>query len=141
MSLTLFLLLGLSSSVLLSSDGEWQSGPDGSIQRHGKGSHVDGPESYTGDWLNDQMHGTGFFQFAAGATYKGSFVADQFHGKGVYVWADGASYDGGWREGKMHGQGKYADADGVTWSGEFFNGKYNTGKCFVPLRETASSRT
>ena len=128
------------SSVLFTPDGEWRSDASKQVMRHGHGTHTDGPEVYTGQWLDDRMHGAGSFTFAAGAFYEGNFEDDQFQGQGTYTWPDGAGYEGEWRENKMHGQGTYSDCDGVAWSGQFFNGKYNNGKVFVPLREPAKAK-
>jgi hypothetical protein len=34
--------------------------------RHGKGKYLNGPESYSGSWENDNMHGEGEYTFASG---------------------------------------------------------------------------
>lgn len=107
---------------------------DGKVVRHGVGTFVNGPESYEGQWENDQMHGRGVYHFATGARYEGEFQSNLFHGVGVYQWADGASYDGAWHASRMHGQGAYVDKDGVAWRGRFFNGKYDNGRVFHTLR-------
>ncbi|KAF0699604.1 Aste57867_9855 [Aphanomyces stellatus] len=104
------------------------------VMRHGVGTFVHGPETYSGTWVKDQMEGKGTYQFASGASFDGEFRSNVFSGNGEYRWSDGASYVGGWTNSKMHGQGCYKDKDGVEWRGTFFNGKYDNGRAFLTLR-------
>ncbi|KAE8897230.1 hypothetical protein PF005_g9434 [Phytophthora fragariae] len=106
----------------------------GKVVRQGHGSFWTGPEKYEGEWLHDQMHGHGVYNFATGAIYDGEFQGNAFHGVGGYRWADGAHYEGGWHFNKMHGEGLYVDKDGVQWRGRFLNGKYDNGRIFHTLR-------
>lgn len=73
---------------------------NGVKHRHGTGRHIDGPETYEGEWVDDMMHGKGSFHFASGAMYQGEWFENKFHGYGLYRWADGAVYTGEWREGR-----------------------------------------
>ena len=67
-------------------EGEYREGQDGKPVRHGKGTYVQGEERYTGDWVNDQMHGEGRYHFASSAVYEGNFQDNKFHGHGKYTW-------------------------------------------------------
>jgi hypothetical protein len=53
---------------------------------------VCGSYSYTGDWVNDEMHGQGRFTFASGASYQGCFENNRFQGVGRYTFSDGKLY-------------------------------------------------
>jgi hypothetical protein len=43
--------------------------------------------SYSGQWLNDKMHGHGKLVYSSGDTYVGEFENDRKVGVGKYVWA------------------------------------------------------
>eukprot|EP00606_Chrysophyceae_sp_TOSAG23-5_P001114 GSChrysophyteH2.ASY1.ANO1.1766.1 assembled CDS len=61
---------------------------------------------YTGQWLDDKMHGQGQMLQAEGAGYEGAFFnGDHWHGKGEYVCCDGRLYSGEFQWGKKHGMG------------------------------------
>lgn len=51
-----------------------------------------GSYSYTGDWVDDEMHGQGRFTFASGASYQGCFEHNKFSGEGNYTFPDGKQY-------------------------------------------------
>ncbi|CAK4067829.1 unnamed protein product [Aphanomyces euteiches] len=114
-------------------DGDYQSFNQ-VIMRHGKGTLINGPEKYTGEWSQDQMQGKGIYSFASGASFEGEFQNNMFSGHGEYRWSDGAMYSGEWVNSKMHGNGCYKDKDGVEWKGTFFNGKFDNGRAFLTLR-------
>jgi hypothetical protein len=115
-------------------EGEYSHIGEASKMRHGKGSYVNGPERYSGEWSGDKMNGQGTYEFASGAVYKGHFRQGMFDGEGTYRFADGASYTGMWHANKMHGSGEYMDAEKVKWAGEFFNGCFDSGRSFISLR-------
>lgn len=106
----------------------------GKVVRQGTGAFWNGAERYEGEWVQDQMHGRGVYNFATGATYDGEFQHNNFHGVGCYRWTDGAHYEGAWYCNRMHGDGLYVDKDGVEWRGRFVNGKYDNGRIFYTLR-------
>lgn len=54
-----------------------------------------GSYSYTGDWVDDEMHGQGKFTFASGAVYRGCFEHNKFQGQGSYTFPDGKQYEVG----------------------------------------------
>ena len=57
-------------------------------------------KKYTGQWLNNKMHGQGHMIYSDGNQYIGEFESDQKHGKGKLIWKDGREYDGDWVDGK-----------------------------------------
>lgn len=70
---------------------------DGVWRRYGKGTMRWGPgltESYTGDWLYDEKHGTGERIWGTGEVYKGTWSHDQMDGNGSFRWPDGSKYNG-----------------------------------------------
>lgn len=51
-------------------EGEWSTGSDGVMKRHGVGTYKSGDNEYVGDWKDDAMDGQGKFTFASGAIYE-----------------------------------------------------------------------
>jgi hypothetical protein len=96
--------------------------------RHGQGTYVNGSESYSGAWVNDQMSGEGEYTFGSGAVYRGTFKENLFEGVGTYTFPDGTTYTGSWKGNKMHGHGTHISADGLVTIGEFVNGIYRSGE-------------
>jgi hypothetical protein len=41
---------------------------------------------YTGEWLNNKMHGHGEFRWPDGRKYTGYYKDDKKHGHGVFEW-------------------------------------------------------
>lgn len=64
-------------------------------QRAPAGTFTCGGYSYTGDWVDDAMHGQGKFTFASGASYQGCFEHNKFSGQGTYTFPDGKQYQVG----------------------------------------------
>ncbi|KAF6255797.1 Presenilin-domain-containing protein [Scenedesmus sp. NREL 46B-D3] len=87
-----------------------------------KGTFKTGDYSYTGEWLDDEMHGQGKFSFASGACYEGCWEHNRYQGQGSYTFPDGTVYKGDWVFNVMHGQGSFADTEGHCWAGQFYNG-------------------
>merc|ERR1712166_1414374 len=87
-------------------DGQWQKGGElgEDFRRHGQGTHIDGEQSYEGQWCNDAMHGQGTFRYASNAVYEGLWAANHYEGEGKYSWPNGASYTGAWVASRMHGK-------------------------------------
>ena len=67
---------------------------------------MDGRE-YSGDWVDNNMHGFGIYTWKDGRRYEGEYIRDRKHGHGIYLWADGRKYDGQWVNGRQHGEGMY----------------------------------
>ena len=51
-------------------EGEWSTGTDGVMKRHGVGTYKSGDNEYVGEWKDDAMDGQGKFTFASGAVYE-----------------------------------------------------------------------
>jgi hypothetical protein len=108
-------------------EGQWSTGSDGIMKRHGVGTYKSGDNEYVGEWKDDAMDGQGKFTFASGAVYEvspsqrlptdgaaapaaanrdaccawqGAWANNQFMGEGKYEWADKTSYTGGWADNK-----------------------------------------
>lgn len=64
---------------------------------------------FYGEWLNNDMHGHGFYFYKDGIRYDGCFEHDKKGGYGTYMWTDGRIYSGWWHAGKQHGLGTYYD--------------------------------
>lgn len=88
-------------SILPITDGEYQHGSDGSLERNGYGVHTttDGAV-YEGEWKGDKMNGRGKLIHPSGAVYDGEFVNNQFHGQGKYTWKNNSFYEGQFNENK-----------------------------------------
>ncbi|CAM9496530.1 unnamed protein product [Chrysoparadoxa australica] len=114
-------------------EGQYIEDETGRRSMNGHGTYTDGPESYSGEWKDNKMHGIGKYCFATGATYEGQFDGNCFHGHGVYRFNNGAWYEGGWVQNKMHGAGCYVDHEKVMWEGRWVNGKYDNGRDHVLL--------
>ena len=114
-------------------EGDWVQ-IDNKRLRHGRGTYVDGSDTYEGEWHMDAIQGSGTYKYGSGAVYEGSWKQNEMCGEGTYKWVDGASYSGNWQGSKMHGKGQYTDPESVKWEGEFFNGKFFNGKAYVSLR-------
>ena len=80
--------------TMVCTDGQWQKGGElgEDFRRHGQGTHIDGEQSYEGQWCNDAMHGHGTFRYASNAVYEGLWANNQYEGEGKYSWPNGASY-------------------------------------------------
>ncbi|KAK2165156.1 hypothetical protein LSH36_54g07007 [Paralvinella palmiformis] len=101
-------------------DGEYMMSPGGSLERSGTGKHITSDGTvYTGQWVEDKMHGQGKIIFPSGATYEGIFVNNQFQGRGKYVFPNGSFYDGEFNENKLEGDGNFTDTESQIWSGTF----------------------
>ena len=68
-----------------------------------------------------------------GNEYTGNFVQNQMHGQGTMHFAGGDVYVGAWKEGQASGQGVYTFKDGETVTGSFALG-VSSGRCTVRYR-------
>ncbi|KAG7368407.1 TIR domain containing protein [Nitzschia inconspicua] len=95
-------------------------------KRTGTGTmfHRDG-SCYTGDWLNNKMHGKGQRTFANGDVYVGAYQHGQRCGGPdcKLKFANGDLYVGNWDSNYFHGFGRYYFADGTVLEGNFQRGK------------------
>jgi len=100
-----------------------------SLEIHGRGKLLFGPELYEGEWRHGQMT-KGKHVFASGAVYEGFFLHNAFHGEGKYSWADGREYEGLFSAGQMHGLGTYrsfTDTATATFEGISVDGQFQSG--------------
>ncbi|KAG5488359.1 uncharacterized protein JKF63_07954 [Porcisia hertigi] len=110
---------------------------DPPVFRHGHGVYTCPSFTYAGDWVEDEMHGSGRLVFTqSGNAYDGEFSHGYFSGQGSYQWSDGSVYCGQWRANRMHGEGVYTDVQGHVWKGRYYNG---TGPGLVRLYPTLES--
>lgn len=127
--------------------GQWK----GNV-KHGKGTlEVKGGDhsyTYSGDFVDDMMHGFGILKWPDGREYRGQFSEDKFDGDAIFVWADGRryvgqygndekngsgnltwpdgrKYEGNWKDGKRDGKGVYVNAKGASWEGYWFQDRPN----------------
>jgi hypothetical protein len=82
---------------------------------------ADGQEEYSGQWKNEQRHGTGVQYLAGICKYEGNWKEDLQHGQGSCEWVDGSRYEGEWKQGKRSGKGKFTTATGMKYEGEWLN--------------------
>jgi len=96
---------------------------------------------YTGQWVDDKMHGQGQLLQAEGAGYEGIFFNGYRQGLGreqygnvmgmLFICPAGhrhpgtgyCQYKGDWVRDHWHGDGEYACCDGRLYKGEFAHGK------------------
>ena len=71
--------------------GAWKSS-DGVKLRDGEGVYTNGPEEYSGQWVDDRMEGKGKHTYSSGASFEGELVDNKFEGIGTYRFPDGATY-------------------------------------------------
>ena len=96
---------------------------------HGQGQATLWPndeDTYSGEHVAGERHGTGTYHWADGRTYTGSFWKNQRHGQGSYRWPGGATYEGAYHRGVRTGYGRYIDAgNGISYVGDWKAGKYH----------------
>ena len=117
-------------------------------KRNGQGKYIDVSENveYDGEWLDDNVHGSGAIRntvngltfigqfkhnelsfgtmvWPNGSTYTGSFEKYEMHGNGKLEWPTGEGYEGEFTHGKITGYGIYTDPKGVVHKGDYVDGK------------------
>ncbi len=78
-----------------------------STRTHGITFHYntqDNGDHYDGEWLDDLMHGQGFYTYANGETYKGSYAFGKRDGIGKADYLDGSINQGLWKEDNFLGK-------------------------------------
>jgi hypothetical protein len=75
--------------------------------------------SYTGEWVKDQFHGSGEYLWADGRAYQGQFREDRIQGMGVARWPDGRTYEGEWVADHGDGRGIFTLSDTRVFEGLF----------------------
>ncbi|WP_416898066.1 MAG: peptidoglycan-binding protein [Minwuia sp.] len=142
-------------------DGKWyerdyHNGEMRDGKRNGWGTFVQvvGNETntYTGEWQDDERHGSGRLEYHDGRILEGMFRKGQFVGEASappqggqtaqskaippekdslanftgrrsVTFANGARYDGEFLNGRINGTGTMTYSDGVVYSGQWVNGK------------------
>jgi len=88
-------------------------------------------DKYTGDWVNQKMHGNGAYYYKNGDVYKGQFKNNKLEGIGTVVFHTGAKYTGNYFNNKANGEGTYFHTSGKVEKGLWINGVFegkNTNK-------------
>ena len=88
-------------------DGDLVSG-----KPNGKGKVTAAKYYCIGDFLNGELNGSGFCNYANGDRYEGEFRNDKFHGKGKIKYANGSRYEGEFRDDNLNGKGVFVQANG-----------------------------
>ena len=83
---------------------------------------------YSGEWLNNKMHGKGKMSFSGETQiqecYEGQFENSAYEGTGIYRYHHGQVYEGSYKKGQRHGKGTLRWAEGVAgYVGDWLNGK------------------
>lgn len=92
-------------------------------QKQGRGTLNIKDAEYTGDFLNDEMHGEGVMIWKNKKRYIGSWKKGLMHGKGEMIWPNGKSYKGDYKNGEKHGRGVMRWTNGRIYDGEWKHGK------------------
>ncbi|XP_056223734.1 MORN repeat-containing protein 2 [Seriola aureovittata] len=101
-------------------EGECSRSASGALMRSGVGKHTSADGIiYTGEWLQDKMHGRGTLQHPSGALYEGEFKDNMYHGTGTYTFPDGSTYKGHFSKNRLEGEGAFTNTEGLVWTGEF----------------------
>jgi len=79
--------------------------------------------TYTGGFLDSELHGKGVYIWPTGGHYSGQFKNGYYHGKGKEVWPDGSIYIGQYQNSMKHGKGIYIYPDGTKKKVIFKNDK------------------
>ena len=87
--------------------GDLKDGPTYGVKHgHGTLTFNDG-ETYTGQWVDDQMCGSGVYTDALEDTYDGQWKYNMRHGHGIHTYdAKCETYEGQWAYDKIDGTGK-----------------------------------
>ena len=120
-------------------EGEWSTGADGIMKRHGVGTYKSGDNEYVGEWKDDAMDGAGKFTFASGAVYEVCPRADarrrhgpqQLHRKPAANRGARCAWQGTWTNNQFMGEGKYEWADKTSYTGGWADNK--CASCCMPM--------
>jgi hypothetical protein len=87
-------------------------------------SYITG-STYTGQWLDNDMHGKGKFDYACGAYYRGNIVHNIKTGKGIFTWPTGNQYTGDFVNNELMGTGEMKYANGHRYVGAWERSRKN----------------
>ena len=101
--------------------GEWNDG-----KMEGSGKYVEeGNFEYYGNWKDNHPHGYGHLKFVNGDRYEGNFFNGLFHGKKAkFIYNDKSFYIGGFTFGNRQGYGEFHKS-GYVFKGEWVNNHMN----------------
>ena len=80
---------------------------------------------YQGEFMEGEMHGFGEHTFPSGEKYTGQFSDNLREGEGTLGLAKGGLYEGGFSRNKFHGKGRLITREGDEFNGEFVEGKFS----------------
>lgn len=89
--------------------------------------HFSDGTTYSGDFSDGKLNGTGEMYYANGDTYAGAYRDGVRSGYGTYVWVTGDQYKGHWTDDVIDGKGVYTFASGMTLDGSFSKGEFVSG--------------
>mmetsp|Transcript_20495 Transcript_20495/g.36833 ORF Transcript_20495/g.36833 Transcript_20495/m.36833 type:complete len:229 (-) Transcript_20495:38-724(-) len=92
-------------------------------RRHGNGRLVSASDCYEGQFVRDELEGTGHFTFQNGCVYAGQVSKGEMHGLGRLDLPDGSAYEGGFEAGRRHGKGVVMDKAGRSHAGIWHRGE------------------
>ena len=82
-------------------------------------------DTYTGNFIDNNLTGNGTYEWSNGEKYSGNFLNGKMHGKGIYKWPDGGKYEGDYLNNIKEGHGIFTWSNGKIFEGPFKNGKPN----------------
>jgi hypothetical protein len=84
----------------------------------------DNGDKYSGNWVNQKMHGAGIYYYKNGDIYKGDFRNDKLEGTGTVTFRNGDKYTGEYVNNLAEGEGTYYYADGKVEQGLWLQGQF-----------------
>jgi uncharacterized protein (TIGR02145 family) len=89
-------------------EGEWVEGKiNGKSVLEQKDSTGNLILKYDGDFVNNERHGKGDFNYTQRYSYNGDWIANKISGFGKITYSNGSVYEGEWRDNKREGKGVY----------------------------------
>lgn len=115
--------LDYNAKTITFENGDLYEGEIKGFLRNGKGTmkYNTTGDTYTGDFLDDEITGTGTFTYRNGDVYTGAVLGGKMHGYGVITFNSGAKYEGNFDNGVRSGNGTYIWASGAKYEGNFAN--------------------
>lgn len=81
--------------------------------------------TYVGDWLDNEKHNQGRFEYENGDVYEGGWLNGEKSGKGQYRFADGSVFEGPFERNMMHGRGILYFPNGDQLTGQWIDDNLN----------------
>jgi hypothetical protein len=124
------------SGILTSEDGSVYKGDFAVGLKEGMGVQTwPNGEKYVGEWHQNKKNGFGTVFFAKSDSinrlyYTGNFINDEKNGNGFFEWKDGAFYKGGFKNGIRHDIGLEFFSNGEIFNGTYVNDERQNGANF-----------